>query len=167
MGESLFSLTSEAQQLLELASSAEPDEEQMFQDTLEGLLAVIDKKADDYCYVMDSIEGKANIVAKEINRLKAIEDRLTSAHKRMESALKGSMEALNRKTIETDLHTIKLVKNGGLEPLNINEIDVPEEYMKKEIKMSPDKDKIRKALKAGQELSFASLGNRGTHIKIS
>ncbi len=166
MGDSIFKLTGEALQLIELANSAEPEDEQIFQDTLEGLLAVIDKKADDYCYVMDSIAGKASVVKKEMDRLKAIYDRFTNVHNRMENALKGSMEALNRKSIETDLHTIKVVKNGGLAPLNINEIEVPEEYMKTEIKKSPDKDKIRQALKEGKELGFASLGERGTHLKI-
>jgi hypothetical protein len=165
MSESLFKLTDEAQQLLELASSAEPDEEQMFQDTLEGLLAVIDKKADDYCYVMDSIKGRADIVAKEINRLRAIEDKLTNAYTRMENALKGSMTALNRPSIETDLHTIKVVKNGGKAPL-ILDGDVPDLYMKTEVKQSPDKEKIRKALESGEILTFAHLAERGTSLRI-
>ena len=165
MRESLFKLTGEAQHLLELASSAEPDEEQMFQDTLEGLLAVIDKKADDYCYVMDSIKGRADIVAKEINRLRVIEDKLTNAYTRMENALKGSMTALNRPSIETDLHTIKVVKNGGKAPL-ILDGDVPEQYMKTEIKQSPNKDKIRQALESGEILTFAHLAERGTRLRI-
>lgn len=165
MSESIFSLTAEAQRLLELASSAEPDEEQMFQDTLEGLLGAIDKKADDYCYVMSSIKGRSDVVAREINRLKAIEDRLTNTYKRMESALKDSMTALNRKTIETDLHTIKVVKNGGKAPL-IMDGDVPEWYLKTEVKQSPDNEKIRKALENGELLTFAHLGDRGTHLKI-
>lgn len=165
MSESIFKLTGEAQYLLELASSAEPDEEQMFQDTLEGLLAVIDKKADDYCYVMDSIKGRAGIVAKEINRLRAIEDKLTNAYTRMESALKGSMIALNRPSIETDLHTIKVVKNGGKAPL-ILDGDVPEQYMKTEVKQSPNKEKIRQALESGEILTFAHLAERGTSLRI-
>ena len=167
MSESLFTYTAEALELLHLAASAEPEEEQLFNDTLEGLLACIDKKADDYCYVMTEIEGRANTIAKEINRLKSIEDRLINTKKRMETALKNSMETLNRKEISTDYHTIKIVKNGGLAPLIIpDETAVPGEYNKTEVKISPDKDKIRAALKEGKELGFASLGERGTRLKI-
>jgi hypothetical protein len=38
--------------------------------------------------------------------------------------------------------------------------------MKKVVVESPDKDKIRAALESGEVLPFASLGERGTHLKI-
>ena len=166
MSESLFTQTSEAVQLINLAKFAEtPEEEELFRDTLEAVLGSIDKKADDYCYVLSEIEGNADTVAKEINRLKAIEDRLLATRDRMKKALKDSMEATGRKEIQTDLHKIKIVNNGGLQPLIIpNEGDVPDSYRK--IITQPDKDKIRAALKEGKELGFASLGERGTRLKI-
>ena len=166
MSESLFTQTSEAVQLINLAKFAEtPEEEELFRDTLEAVLGSIDKKADDYCYVLSEIEGNADTVAKEINRLKVIEDRLLATRDRMKKALKDSMEATGRKEIQTDLHKIKIVNNGGLQPLIIpNEGDVPDSYRK--IITQPDKDKIRAALKEGKELGFASLGERGTRLKI-
>ena len=168
MSESLFTQTSEAVQLINLAKFAEtPEEEELFRDTLEAVLGSIDKKADDYCYVLSEIEGNADTVAKEINRLKVIEDRLLATRDRMKKALKDSMEATGRKEIQTDLHKIKIVNNGGLAPLVIpDETAVPGEYNKTEVKISPDKDKIRAALKNGEKLDFASLGERGTRLKI-
>lgn len=164
--ETLYSLTQDYKNLLDLAGSADPEEIETFNDTLEAVLGQIEVKADGYAAVMSEIEGRANIVAKEINRLKAIEDRLVATQKRMKDRLKMAMEEIGTKEIKTDLHRFKIVGNGGLKPLDIDEGCVPEEYMKKEVKMSPDKDKIRKTLESGEVLPFARLEERGTRLKI-
>ena len=164
--ETLYSLTQDYKNLLDLAGSAEPEEIETFNDTLEAVLGQIEVKADGYAAVMTEIEGRADIVAKEINRLKAIEDRLVATHKRMKDRLKSAMEELHTNEIKTDLHRFKIVKNGGKLPLSIDEGCVPEEYIKKVVVESPDKDKIRAALETGEVLPFASLGERGTHLKI-
>ena len=164
--ETLYSLTQDYKNLLDLAGSADPEEIKTFNDTLEAVLGTIEVKADGYAAVMTEIEGRANIVAKEINRLKAIEDRLVATHKRMEERLKTAMEEIGTKEIKTDLHRFKIVGNGGKAPMIVDEGCVPDEYMKKEVKMSPDKDKIRKALESGECLTFAHLEERGTRLKI-
>ena len=164
--ETLYSLTQDYKNLLDLAGSADPEEIETFNDTLEAVLGQIEVKADGYAVVMSEIEGRANIVAKEINRLKAIEDRLVATHKRMKDRLKSAMEEIGTKEIKTDLHRFKIVGNGGKLPLSIDEGCVPEEYIKKVVVESPDKDKIRAALESGEVLPFASLGERGTHLKI-
>jgi hypothetical protein len=75
------------------------------------------------------------------------------------------MENAGIKEIETDMHRFKIVKNGGKLPLKIDG-GVPEHFLKKEIKESPDNDKIREALDNGEALTFAHYGDRGTHLKI-
>ena len=164
--ETLYSLTQDYKNLLDLAGSADPEEIETFNDTLEAVLGQIEVKADGYAAVMSEIEGRANIVAKEINRLKAIEDRLVATHKRMEERLKTAMEEIGTKEIKTDLHRFKIVGNGGKVPMTVDKGCVPDEYMKKEVKMIPNKDKIRKALESGERLTFAHLEDRGTRLKI-
>lgn len=161
--ETLYSLTQDYKDLLDLAGSAEPEEIEVFNDTLEAVLGQIEVKADGYAAVMSEIEGRADIVAKEINRLKAIEDRLVATHKRMKDRLKLAMEELHTNEIKTDLHRFKLVKNGGKLPLIIDG-GVPDNY--KRVEYVDDKDKIRKALESGECLTFAHLEDRGTHLKI-
>ena len=165
MRETLYSLAQDYKSLLDLAGSAEPDEIEMFNDTLEAVLGQIEVKADGYAAVMSEIEGRANIVAKEIDRLKAIEDRLVATHKHMKDALQNTMIEIGKSEIKTDLHRFKLVNNGGLQPLKITSV-VPDEYTKKEVIIKPDNDKIRQAIKDGQELDFARLEERGKHLKI-
>lgn len=159
----LYELTNDYKSLLDLAGSADPEEIETFNDTLEAVLGEIEVKADGYAVVLSEIEGRADIVAKEINRLKAIEDRLVATHKRMKDRLKLAMEELHTNEIKTDLHRFKIVKNGGKFPLVIDG-GVPESY--KRVELVDDKEKIRKALESGECLTFAHLEDRGTHLKI-
>jgi hypothetical protein len=160
----MYSLTQDYKELLNLAGSADPEEIEIFNDTLEAVLGQIEVKADGYAAVMTEIKGRANTVSAEINRLKAIEDRLNFTIKRMEDRLKAAMEEIGTKDIKTDLHRFRIVGNGGKQKMIIDERCVPDGY-KEEIKV-PNKEKIRKALESGELLSFAYLEDRGTHLKI-
>jgi hypothetical protein len=77
--DSLFKLTAQATQLIQLASSSDEEDKQIFKDTLEGVMGEIEKKADDCAYVMTMIKGKADVVSAEINRLKVIENALNAS----------------------------------------------------------------------------------------
>ena len=162
----LYELTNDYKSLLDLAGSMDTDEIETFNDTLEAVLGEIEVKADGYAVVLSEIEGRINIVNKEIGRLEAIESALSNTRRRMIERLKTAMEDIGKKEIKTDLHRFKIVGNGGKQPLDINESCVPEEYLKTEVKQVPDKDKIRKALESGECLTFAHLEDRGTHLKI-
>lgn len=162
----LYDLTQDYRNLLDLAGSMDEDEIQTFNDTLEAVLGEIEVKADGYAVVMAEIEGRINIVNKEIGRLEAIESALSNTRRRMVDRLKTAMEEIGKKEIKTDLHKFKIVKNGGKLPLIIDEGCVPDEYLKKIVMEGPDRDKIREVLENGEILPFASLGERGTHLKI-
>ena len=162
----LYDLTQDYKNLLDLAGSMDADELETFNDTLEAVLGEIEVKADGYAVVLAEIEGRINTVNREIGRLEAIESALSNTRRRMIDRLKTAMEDIGKKEIKTDLHRFKIVGNGGKQPLDINEGCVPEEYMKTEVKQVPDKDKIRKALESGECLTFAHLEDRGTHLKI-
>jgi uncharacterized small protein (DUF1192 family) len=162
----LYDLTQDYRNLLDLAGSMDEDEIQAFNDTLEAVLGEIEVKADGYAVVLAEIEGRINIINKEIGRLEAIESALSNTRRRMIDRLKTAMEDIGKKEIKTDLHKFKIVNNGGKLPITVQEDCVPEEYTKTEVKIIPDKDKIRAALESGEVLPFASLGERGTHLKI-
>lgn len=162
----LYDLTQDYKNLLDLAGSMDTDEIETFNNTLEAVLGEIEVKADDYAVVLAEIEGRINTVNREIGRLEAIESALSNTRRRMIDRLKMAMEDIGKKEIKTDLHRFKIVGNGGKQPLNIDEGCVPEEYTKTEVKQVPDKDKIRKTLKSGEVLPFARLEDRGTRLKI-
>lgn len=165
--ETLYELTSDYLGLLELAGSDDPEDQEAFETTLEGLLACIDKKADSYATVLVEMGGRVDIITNEINRLTAIKKAIEDHQKRMKERLLETMQITGRDVIKTDLHTFKIVKNGGKLPLVIEDgANIPDKWCK--VIVEPDKDKIRTALETGntEALAFAHLGERGEHLSI-
>jgi len=163
--ESLYNLTEDYQVLMEYADSTDPDDEQVFLDTLDSVTATINVKMDDYAVVMDHMKEREDLIDLEIKRLTARKNAISNNRAKMRERLYDSMLATDRTKVTTDLHTFSIVKNGGKLPLIING-DVPDKYMK--VIMEPDKDLIRTALETGntEVLKFAHFGERGQHLSI-
>lgn len=162
--DTLYSLSDEYVQLMDLAISTDPEDEQAFTDTLEGLTAVINTKMDDYAVVMTHLKGRSDLIQTEIDRLKAMQQVIDNHEKRMKEALLNVMtEKLNQRKITTDFHTFTVCKNGGKQPMEITG-DVPDNY--KRVVYETDTEKIRKELEAGATLPFAHLEERGEHLRI-
>ena len=161
--ETLRELTDDMYALMEYADSTDPDDQAVFQDTLDGLIAMIEQKADGYCTVMDQI--KANITAHdlEIKRLTARKKAMEANIDRMKDALLAAMVAMDEKKIKTELNTITRCANGGKQKMTIDG-EVPDNYL--HIIYQPDTDKIRDDLEQGMELPFAHLEPRGEHVTI-
>jgi len=161
--DSLYDLTAEFQALMEYADSTDPEDEQVFLDTLEGLMGCIEKKVDSYICVMDHMDAHKELLNREIDRLLGKVKAIESNEKRMKEALYGCMVAMDKKKLETDLHKISIAKNGGKMPMKITG-EVPDNFLK--VIYEPDKDKIREALENGEALDFAHLEERGEHLNI-
>lgn len=162
--DSLYELTNDYLTLMEFADSTDPDDEQVFIDTLNGLMGAVEVKADNYAAVISHMEAHEDLLQKEIDRLTAKKTSITNNKKRMKDSLQAAMIAMDQKTIKTDLHTFRVQKNGGKQPLDIFG-EVPDKFQK--VVYEPDKDLIRKALENGEELEFAVLKERGEHLVIS
>ena len=158
---SLFELTRDFEELM--AFGYTEDDYVTFCQTLEPIVMAIDEKADGYCAVISRFNGQAEMIKAEMDRLSARKTAIDNAVKRMKEALLTSMQITGRSEIKTDLHTIKIAKNGGKAPLEITG-DVPDSFTK--ITIEPDKDKIRDALEKGEKLDFAELKERGVHLNI-
>lgn len=157
----LFDITAEFQQLYEMATDPECDEE-VFAGTLEALTGELEIKASGYTNVIKQLEMEAK-QADEIAKSFQDKKKVRENHiKRMKEALKGAMETIGVDKIEADPFTIKLQKNGGLQPLKITG-DVPPEMMR--VVYEPDNDRIREFL-AENEAEWGHLEERGTHIVI-
>lgn len=157
----LFELTTDMQALYALAT--EEDDEQAFLDTLEGLKGMIQDKAAGYVDVIQQLDmeaAKADLMAKQFAQKRDIRKNNV---KRMKEALMWAMDQMDVKELPAGDYTIKVVKNGGMQPMVIDG-EVPESFLK--VIYEADKDKIRQALKDGQDLSFARLEERGRHITI-
>jgi hypothetical protein len=66
--------------------------------------------------------------------------------------------------METARFRVTAAQNGGLAPLIITSVDIPEEFCR--VIREADKTLIRELLEAGERLPFAELGERGRSIRI-
>lgn len=160
----LYELTTQYQALLDLGDSDDPEDQEAFLTTLEGLDYELDLKADDYAAVIMMLTGKADMISKEIERLQHIQQAIKHNTDRMKQTLQWAMEQTGRTEIKTDLHSFKIQKNGGKLPLLVNEPEVPDSY--KKVILEIDREKIRQALEDGEEFDWAKLGERGSHLRI-
>ena len=157
----LFDLKEQFRLLYELATSEE--DEQAFLDTLEGLKGELEVKAGGYTHVIKQLEMEAKECDNVIAAFKAKKEVRENHIKRMKEALMEAMDAAGVESIPAGEYTLKIAKNGGLQPLKIDG-DVPDSFTK--VIVEPDNKKIRDALLEGQELEFAHLEERGRHLNI-
>lgn len=155
----LYEITKEYQDLLEMINDPDVSAE-VLADTMEGIEGELEVKADNYITVIKSLETDNYGDKEEIERLQARVKRRTDNIARMKERLMNAMEITGKTKLPTKHYKLSIAKNGGLAPLVVTG-DVPEDFCK----MEPDNSKIREALSKG-ELTFAHLGERGTHLAI-
>lgn len=158
----LFDIVGEFLELYNMATSEEVESEEAFIDTLESLKGELETKSSGYVAVINRLEAeqaKAEEIAKAYS---AVAKSRKNAIKRMKDTLLLAMDSLDKTEMPAGDLTIKIKKNGGLQPLVIDG-EVPDNMMK--VIVEPDNDKIRTFLK-DNECEWAHLEERGRHIEI-
>lgn len=157
----LFEIVDDMKELYEMATDPEVDPE-VFQDTLEGLKGMLEVKACGYVNVIKQLDMEAK-QAKEVAKMFSDKAKVRENNiKRMKDVLKMAMESMDQETMAAGAFTIKLQKNGGLQPLVIDG-EVPQNMTK--VIVEPDGDKIREFLK-DNKCEWAHLEERGKHVVI-
>lgn len=161
----LYGITDEYKQLMDLAGTCDPEEMQTLNDTIEAKQGEWLVNVDGLIGLIKAVDNQEKVFDEESKRCAAKKKALRDFSDRVKGIVKANMEELGEKEIRTAVHKLKIVGNGGKQPLNIFG-EVPEDYIKTEVIKSDDKEKIRAALEAGVELPFARLEERGTRLKI-
>jgi hypothetical protein len=164
MHETLMKLSSDMKTVYEMLETE--TDKQLIADTLEALEGDFSYKLEGCACVYDRLKALHESAQKKANTWDSYAKTLENNIIRLNDYVKMCMENAGINEIETDMHRLKIVKNGGKLPLKIEDSCVPESYMRKEIKEIPDKEKIRAALESGECLTFARLGERGIRLKI-
>lgn len=159
---SLFDIVGEFQQLYEMATSEEEQAEQVFIDTLDSLKGELTEKAAGYIAVMNRLDMEQKKADEVVKRYQALRDSRKNAIKRMKDTLMLAMDQLQIDQMPAGDLTIKIKKNGGVQPLVIDGV-VPDNMTK--VIIEPDTDKIRAFLKEN-ECDWAHLEERGRHIEV-
>lgn len=135
----LYEIAQEYMQLCEIAEDTDVDA-QVFEDTLAGIEAELEEKADAYAVILANLDNDTEKIDKEIERLTKMKKILKSRSDFLKRNLTNTMLLMNKKKFKTDIHSYSISKNAP--SLNIlDEAKIPEKCM---IAQEPKLD--RKAL---------------------
>lgn len=161
MSQTLFEIVDDYQNLYELATDPDTDPE-VFNDTLEAIKGALEVKSSGYVNVIKQLEMEAKQADEVSEMFKAKAEVRKNNIKSMKEMLKSALEATNQESLTAGAYTIKLQKNGGVQPLVIDG-NVPQNMTK--VIVEPDNAKIREYLK-DHSCEWAHLEERGKHIVI-
>ena len=108
----LYELSDEYIYLLGLLEDPEVDNE-IINDTLEGITGEIEVKAEGYVRVIRQMEADALARKEEAKRLTEAARTYENGVKRLKDYLFSTMKALDMPEINTGIHKLKIVNNGG------------------------------------------------------
>lgn len=163
--EALHTLTEQYSILMDCLYDDDYDEETLL-DTLEGIEGEIEAKADNYARIMQRLNGDAELLKKEEERLSRKRRTLENRSAWLKNQLYQAMKETGKTKFKTDLFSFGIQKNGGKAPMKIDDPEaIPEKYL---IPQPPkvDMDAVRKELENGVALTFAHLEERGESLRI-
>jgi hypothetical protein len=127
------------------------------------------EKIDRYVSLLRKWEGQAVAAKAEAEQYQKAAQVRTNCVKALKERLKLYLDMTHQTKVETPTgRTVAVQKNGGKVPMevlpDVNPLGVEERFQLKTISLNTDA--VRMALEAGEELKFARLGARGTHLAI-
>lgn len=128
----LYELTNEYQDLLDLLEDGEAPEEAV-NDTLSMILGDIEDKAEDYCKVMKQLQTDADALKAEKQRIAAKQSAIEKNIERMRSALLHAMLLTGLNKIKKPLFTIS-TRTTQKVFLDVPEEELPKEFQKVTVK---------------------------------
>ena len=153
MKKSLYQISVEA---LNLASTLEEGE---FTPEIENQLNInqneLQSKGIDYAYAIKSIEDDVSIIEEEIKRLTAIKNAKKNAIDRMKDSVTNAMNIYGLKSIKSPTISLSVRRSEAVEIVNIDQLTG--EYLSKKITISPDKVRIKDAIKSGYNVDGAVI----------
>ena len=153
----LYELTG---QILELQELMEDDvyEPELINDTMESVMYDFQNKADDYVKLIKNIEAQVSALDEEAKRLKARQDKMKNKVKMLKDKLVTAMVVTGTRKLQGTVGTLSLRRSTKI-PSELTWENVPQEYVKTEVKKSIDKVSLTSAINvpsfAIETLSFA------------
>lgn len=120
-------------------------------------------KVDRYVAWHQELNGRAKVRKAEAERLLALERADSNLAERLKERLLEHMKRTHTAKYTTRRFSIAIAGNGGKKPLIIT---APDEVPLIYCDVEPSNAKLRDALESGEQLSYAMLGERGTHLRI-
>lgn len=156
----LYELTGQYLALMEMAEEADPD---VLKDTLEGIEGEIEDKADNYAKVIKNLEGQADALDKEIERLQNKKRGINNSIRSIKGNLERSMIATGKRKFKTLLFSFGIQKNPPTVNV-VNEAAIPENFWKQQDPVL-DKKALTAFIKENGPTEYAQL-TQGESLRI-
>ena len=150
----LFELTDEYMQLLDMLDDPEIDE-QTLKNTMEAIDGEIEDKADGYAKVIADITATADGLKTQIDRLTERKRAIENNVKRMKQVLQNAMEATGKTKFKTELFSFNIQKNPPSVEI-ADDVKLPDKYLIPQPEKI-DKKSIIADLKAGAVIEGCTL----------
>lgn len=165
--QSLYALTHEFQQLIEIDADNDADFASALADTLDANSSQIEDKIEATIIVARQLEGEAAIHDAEIKRLTARKKTLEQNAQACRDRVMWAMESTGRDKIKRQLFTITRVKPKKVVTIDEN-AKLPTKYTKLiPATRQPVKAEILKALQAGLKVNGCKLDDGKASLRIS
>lgn len=161
----LYELTAEYAQLLEMATDPDVDPE-MLADTMEAIGGEIEVKADGYAMVMRELESQELAIKNEVDRLNNRRLTISNNIRHMKLRLQDAMQTTGKTKFKTTLFSFGIQKNPPSVVMDEQYLEnIPEKYL---IQQEPkiDRQKIKEDLKAGVDLDGIAHLEQGESLRI-
>ncbi|WP_333603958.1 siphovirus Gp157 family protein [Lactobacillus acetotolerans] len=142
----LFQLQGNLLQVLELAESAEPDDKQLFEDTIQSLKDGIEDKGEGYAKVIKQLTADEKQLKDKINTDQARLHSLQNNISRLKNSLLEAMELSNINKIKGVDITARIQSNPP-KILVLDETTIPQEFKTTKTSTFIDKKSILNAFK--------------------
>lgn len=157
------------QDILELKAKFESGEidEQAFADTLESLPT--DQKLEGFAKLIRTWEAEAEAFTAESQRFANKATVAKNGIARLKARVQSFLVSTEQTEASAGLFKFRIVSNGGKPPLQFfdNAPDPSKADPKlTSLRYSFNNDAIREYLESGNELPWAKIGDRGTHVRI-
>ena len=113
----LYELTEQWNDVYSLMEDGETDE-QVIQDTLEGIEGEIEDKADNYAKIIRNLQADAETLKTEEDRLNRRRKSVESHIQWLKDNLQANLEFVGKTKFRTNLFSFSVSKNGGKQPLS-------------------------------------------------
>jgi len=135
----LYELTSDWLELLTLLEDGA--DEEVIQDTLEGIDYEIEVKAEGYAKLIRQLESDAAGLKTEIQRMTDRKKALENNAKRLKDNLQKAMEITGKEKFKTDLFSFNIQNNPPSFRMDANSVyDIPDEFL---IYKEPEIDTVK------------------------
>lgn len=142
---------------------ATDDERQEIAERVSEYLQVAQEKRDRFCAFLAHLEGQEELCKAEEERIAARRRRFSNMRERLEGYAISTMENLGVRKLEGKTATLSL----RLKPPSVvilNPAEIPERFMVEKITRSEDRNAIKAAIKAGEDVPGATLAIGGNSL---